>query len=117
MKFLLRIFLLSILVLSPCSIKASIQKITQEDHINIDKTSPNKAASFDISTCEDLSQKTEIQLQEFSKIAISPSLERIFVFIFDNEKRNQKTIETSPKLGSTSQKLFILYSQLKIAAI
>lgn len=103
------------LVLSPCSIKVSIQKIIQEENANIHKTSPNKSLSLKTPVCEDLSQKTEVQFQDFANIAISPSPQKTFVFIFDPEKRSHKIIATSAKLGKTSQKLFILYSQLKIA--
>lgn len=115
MNFFLRFLLFSMLVLSPCSIKASIQQIIQEENINIHKTSPNKSLSFKTSICEDLSQKTEVRFHDFANIAISPSLPKTFVFIFDHEKRSHKTIATSSKSGTTSQKLFILYSQLKIA--
>lgn len=101
-------------MLSPCSIKASIYHIIQKESITIDRTSPNKALSFDTSNCNDSFQKIKKSSQNGLRNFAQPSL-KINV--------NQPDFKLQPKLLFKNidlphffQKLFILYSRLKIAA-
>jgi len=113
MKFFLRFLLLSILILSPCSIKASLYQIVQKENIEISKTSPNKALFLDVSNCENFSQN----IQHFSQQSKTSVLGSFQDFYFVQQRKVPDfTIKYSDETTDIAyQKLFILYSQLKIA--
>lgn len=115
MKFFLRFFLLTALILSPCSIKASLHQIIQKETIEINKTSPNKALSLDVPDCEDFAQN----IQHVSKAAKAIIADDFLGFNFIQPRKNFNPTITYSDANTdfASRKLFLLYSQLKIAGI
>lgn len=115
MKLFLKFFLLIALILSPCSIKASLHQIIQKENIEISKTSPNKALSLDVSNCEDFAQN----IQHVSKAAKAIIADDFLGFnlIPERKKINLAIKYSDEKPDIAYQKLFILYSQLKIAGL
>lgn len=101
-------------MLSPCSIKASIHQIVQKENIAINKTSPSKSLSFNISNCNEANQGLERPAKKYAKQSILPKAEiKTPTHLICSEKNTISEQEADSNYQF--QKLFILYSQLKIA--
>lgn len=115
MKFFLRFFLMTVLILSPCSIKASLHQIIQKENIEINKTSPNKALSLDVSNCENFAQNSQHSPQQTKATTVDDFYE--FNLIQQRKNFNATIKYSDANTDIAYRKLFILYSQLKIAGI
>lgn len=115
----MRVFLQVIFVIgtlfSPCSMKASLFQMTSQKEFSFDKTSPNKSNYSDKSTCDTQNFKTKAKVKFVLNQALPNdvfSFKTIEDFIFKTKEKTAFTINQR-----VQERLFLLYSQLKIAII
>ena len=112
--FLQIIFVIGILF-SPCSMKASLFQMTSQKEFSFEKTSPNKSNFSDKSTCDTQNLKTKTKVKFVLDQALANdffSFKNIEDFIFKTKEKTAFVIHER-----VQERLFLLYSQLKIAII
>lgn len=94
--------------------KASILHFATQQDFNFDKTSPNKSQVFEYSNCDKTENEQIVKsLKTLSKFT-HPDFPTVNNFVkHTHSKENTKFFSETQKLAKP--RLFLLYSQLKIA--
>ncbi|WP_300673666.1 hypothetical protein [Soonwooa sp.] len=113
MRLLLQLLFVLGILFSPCSVKASLFQLTSQEDFSFEKTSPNKSKFSDKTTCDLQNFKTKTKVKFVLDQALANdffSFKNIEDFIFKTKEKTAFVIHQR-----VQERLFLLYSQLKIA--